>query len=144
MGGNPSKKAPAVCPLCQRFPELPLDPSKWFSGCVCVGEVHITSAPPCPARGVCRFPVQDEQNQLRVSRATLVPSLASSSPLSDHVAGQLLSLVELFSHLWMRKLALQCCPEDTQGKACGTEPDIRLTFEMEATVSLSTGEPFAS
>lgn len=68
-----------------------------------------------------------------VSRATLVPSLASPSPLSDHVAGQLLTLVELlFSHLWMRKLALQCCPADTRGKARGTEPDIRLTFEMEA------------
>ena len=118
----------------------PWTPKSDFLG-VCVGgEFHITSTPPCPLRGVCRFPVQNEQSQFCVSRATLVPRLASPFPLSDQRAEQLLSLVELFPHCGSgTTLALQCCPGDTQGRACGTEPGSRLTFEMEAAVSLVAG-----
>ena len=119
----------------------PWTPKSDFLG-VCVGgEFHITSTPPCPPRGVCRFPVQNEQSQFCVSRATLVPRLASPFPLSDQRAEQLLSLVELlFPHCGSgTTLALQCCPGDTQGRACGAEPGSRLTFEMEAAVSLVAG-----
>ena len=118
----------------------PWTPKSDFLG-VCVGgEFHITSTPPCPLRGVCRFPVQNDQSQFCVSRATLVPRLASPFPLSDQRAEQLLSLVELFPHCGSgTTLALQCCPGDTQGRACGAEPGSRLTFEMEAAVSLVAG-----
>lgn len=95
VGWKSQQKGTSSLPIMSEVPRAALGPQQVIlSGCVCRGEVHITSTPPCPARGVCRFPVQNEQNQLRVSRATLVPSLASPFPLSDQVAGQ------FYSALW--------------------------------------------
>ena len=96
VGWKSQPKGTSSLPIMSEVPRAALGPQQvvlWV--CVCWG--HITSTPPCPARGVCRFPVQNEQNQFCVSRATLVPSLASPFPLSDQVAGQ------FYSALW------SCC-----------------------------------